>query len=140
MKAVIDTNVFISSFIGNGPPHQIVQRWVRGGFDLCLTNEIIDEYVEILCRAGLENEPEVKEVLRLIKGRGNIVFSSKPVKCVVVKDDPDDDKFISCAVSCEAPIIVSGDSHLLTIGRYVDIDIIKARAFLNMLELGNGDV
>ncbi|MBF0500243.1 MAG: putative toxin-antitoxin system toxin component, PIN family [Candidatus Riflebacteria bacterium] len=140
MKVVLDTNVFISSFLGKGPPHQIVKRWTQGEFDLCLTPEIIDEYVEILNRAGVEEEPYVKEVLDIIKRQGNIVFSSKPMKCSVVMDDPDDDKFIACALSCEAKIIVSGDSHLLNIIKYIDIEIIRSRAFLNILERNSDNV
>ncbi|MFZ2956599.1 MAG: putative toxin-antitoxin system toxin component, PIN family [Candidatus Ozemobacteraceae bacterium] len=140
MKVVLDTNVFISSFLGKGPPHQIVKRWIQGEFDLCLTNEIIEEYVEILNRAGVEDDPYVKDVLGIIKRQGNIVFSSKPVKCLVVKEDPDDDKFIACALSCGAKMIVSGDSHLLNIIKYIDIEIIKARAFLSILEHKSGDI
>ena len=138
MKVVLDTNVFISSFLGKGPPHQILKRWIKGEFDLCLSNEIIEEYLEILLRSGVNERPEVKEVLKLMKQQGNIIFSANPESCNVVKDDPDDDKFISCAIACEAKLIVSGDAHLLNIQKYFDIEIIKARPFLTILENQTG--
>lgn len=138
MNVVLDTNIFISSFLGKGPPHQILKRWIKGEFDLCLSNEIIEEYLEILVRAGVSEKPEVQEVLKMMKQQGNIIFSSSPERCRVVKDDPDDDKFIGCAIACEAKWIVSGDAHLLNIQKYFDIEIIKARPFLTILENQTG--
>ena len=48
----------------------------------------------------------------------------------VVKDDPDDDKFIECAMECSAEFIISGDKHLLNMKKYEGIDIVNAATFL----------
>ena len=48
----------------------------------------------------------------------------------VVAADPDDDKFIECAVAADAAVIVSGDHHLLDLGKYADIQILAAAEFL----------
>ena len=48
----------------------------------------------------------------------------------MVKDDPDDDKFIECAVVARARWIVSGDQHLLTLNEYQGIRILKVEDFL----------
>ena len=69
-------------------------------------------------------------------GRVMADFSTvtKPVRVSrrihVVKDDPDDDKFIECAVECGAEFIVSGDKHLLKKKKYKRIDIVNAATFL----------
>ena len=47
-----------------------------------------------------------------------------------VLDDPDDDKFIECAVSCGADLIISGDKHLLNMKEYYGIKILRASEFL----------
>lgn len=53
----------------------------------------------------------------------------------IVERDADDDKFINCALACEADFIVSGDSHLLNVGEYRGIKILNARRFLEELGL-----
>lgn len=54
----------------------------------------------------------------------------QPVATVsVVTDDPDDDKFIACAVAAGASHIISGDPHLLAIGSYQSIQIINSAQF-----------
>lgn len=50
----------------------------------------------------------------------------------VIKDDPADNKYLACAYEGEADYIVSGDHHLLDLGSYQGIDIIKAREFLSL--------
>ena len=52
IKVVIDTNVFISSFFG-GNPKKVIDLWKKGEIKLCLSREIVDEYVEVLKRLGL---------------------------------------------------------------------------------------
>lgn len=47
-----------------------------------------------------------------------------------VGDDPDDDKFIECALTAGAEVVVSGDHHLLDIGEYEGISILSAAEFL----------
>ncbi len=53
-------------------------------------------------------------------------------KYQVIQDDPDDDKFIDCAMQCKANIIVSGDRHLLNLKTYESIRIMNAANFLTM--------
>lgn len=51
----------------------------------------------------------------------------------VVADDPDDDKFLDCAVAAQAEIIVSGDEHLLSLGSFQGIQILTPAAFVVLL-------
>ncbi len=53
-------------------------------------------------------------------------------KITVIDDDPDDDKFIECAVASRAGFIVSGDKHLLNLKEYKGIKIMKAADFLSL--------
>lgn len=46
-------------------------------------------------------------------------------------DDPDDDKFLACAVAGEVKVIVSGDKHLLRVSGYRGIDVLRPRKFLD---------
>lgn len=130
LKAVIDTNVFVSSFFG-GLPRQIIDLWKKGEIVLCLSQSIIEEYLGTLNRLGLEDEDEIKRLTRLFAEGYNAIFTSKTPDIRVVKDDPDDDKFIACAVALESKMIVSGDKHLLQAKKYIDIEILSPREFMN---------
>jgi putative PIN family toxin of toxin-antitoxin system len=129
MKVVLDTNIFISSFFG-GNPKKVIDLWKSGKLILCLSSGILEEYIDVLQRLGLEGEKELEELLELL-GRGfNVFFTRKTPQLSVVKDDPDDDKFVECAVKLEADYIISGDRALLNIEKYKGIKILSPKEFL----------
>lgn len=129
IKVVIDTNVFVSSFFG-GNPRKIVDLWKSGQITLCLSKPIVDEYMAVLRRLELENEPELEELLNLFAGGYHVLFTSKTPRLTVVEDDPDDNKFIECAVALKAHFVVSGDKALTAIQDYMGIKIVAPRQFL----------
>jgi putative PIN family toxin of toxin-antitoxin system len=129
MKAVIDTNVFVSSFFG-GKPKQVIDCWKQGRISLCLSAGILDEYVRVLQVLGLGSGTELEELLKLLASSQNIEFTRKTPRLKVVKKDPDDDKFIECAVALKADLIVSGDKSLLAVGKYQGIPILSPADFL----------
>ena len=129
-KVVIDTNIFISSFFG-GVPRQIIDLWKEGKIILCLSQGIIEEYIEVLNRLGLKDKKEIKNLTKLFAEGYNSIYTSKTPELDIVKDDPDDNKFIECAVALDSKIIISGDKHLKDVKRYIDIDILSPREFLD---------
>jgi len=133
-RIVLDTNVFISSFLG-GNPRRIVDLWKAGNITLCLSRGIVDEYVEVLRRLGLEQEPELKELLKLFASGSHIVFTALTPELHVVEADPDDNKFIECAVVLDADFVITGDKVLLTMRDYMGTPIFTPRQFLEMKAL-----
>lgn len=131
MRVVVDTNIFVSSFFG-GNPRRIIDLWKTGSITLCLTQAIVEEYIEVLQRLGLKQEKELQELLDLFARGFNSVFTAKTPVLKVVAADPDDDKFIECAVSLKARSIVSGDKALLNVKEYIGIKVLNAKAFLEM--------
>lgn len=130
MKVVIDTNIFVSSFFG-GKPKKIIDPWKTGKLTLCLSNDILDEYVQVLQRLGLENEVELEELLGLFAKGINILFTQKTPKLRLIEDDPGDDKFVECAVALKAEYIITGDRALKAFEEYQGIKILSAHDFLN---------
>ena len=128
-RVVVDTNVFVSSFFG-GNPRKVVDLWKAGDIILCLSTPIIEEYVEVLTRLGLENERELEELLGLFARGLHVVFSARTPTLRVIAGDPADDKFIECAVAVKADFIISGDKALTGIRDYMGIPIVTPRAFL----------
>ena len=128
-KVVIDTNVFVSSFFG-GIPRQIIDDWKLGKLNLCLSQRIIEEYLLVLNRLQLD-EQIIKELTCLFAEGYHSFFAANTPELSIVIDDPDDDKFIECAVALDCKIIISGDKHLKNIKRYVDIDILSPREYID---------
>jgi len=129
MKVVIDTNVFVSSFFG-GNPWKIIDLWKKGNIILCLSKDILDEYVDVLHRVGLKEEEEIEELLSFFAKGFNILFTTKTPQIRAVKDDPEDDKFIECAVGLKAEVIITGDRAIKALGQYMGIKILTPQQFL----------
>ena len=133
MRVVLDTNVFISSFFG-GNPRKVIALWANGDITLCFTREIIQEYVEVLTRLGLREDEGLSDILSLFARGYNCLFTAKIPHLEIVAGDPDDDKFIECAVALKAGHVITGDKELLAVGRYMSIDITTPALFLDRFE------
>ena len=129
LKVVIDTNVFISSFFG-GIPREIINLWKDGQIVLCLSQGIVEECLEVLNRLGLKDKNEIARLIKLFAEGYHSVFTARTPKLLVVKDDPDDNKFIECAVALDCKIIISGDKHLKRVKKYIDIEILSPKEFM----------
>ncbi len=129
MKVVIDTNVFVSSFFG-GNPWKIIDLWKKEKITLCLSHAVLDEYIDVLGRIGMKDEAELEELLALFSKGFNILFTTKTPKIKIVENDPDDDKFIECAVALKADTVISGDRAVLAIKEYMGIKILTPQQFL----------
>lgn len=130
IKVVVDTNVFVSSFFG-GNPRTIIDLWKTGEIHLCLSKEIVDEYIEVLQRLGLQNEKELEELLELFARGFHLAFTAQTPTLHVIDKDPDDNKFIECAVALKAAAIISGDKAVLEIKNYMGIKILTPKNFLD---------
>ena len=132
IRVVIDTTIFVSSFFG-GLPRKIIDLWKNGRIVLCLSPEIIEEYLAVLNRLGLEDAQEISNLTRLFAEGYNSIFTAKTSRLEVVKEDAEDNKFLECAVALDSKIVVSGDKHLTSIRKYIDIDIVSPREFIEHL-------
>jgi putative PIN family toxin of toxin-antitoxin system len=75
VRVVVDTNVLVSSFLTpKGHPKAVIDLWKTGQISLCVSEEILEEYLEVLARLGLRGEPELKNLLRMFKRKENLVF------------------------------------------------------------------
>jgi putative PIN family toxin of toxin-antitoxin system len=129
LKVILDTNVFVSGIFFSGPPYRILAAWRDEKIRLVVSLEILEEYRrvgEILS----EDHPEINlsPWIELVVQKASIFIA--PPLAEVVCDDPDDDKFLACALASESKVIVSGDKHLLKVSGYEGIEILKPRDFL----------
>jgi putative PIN family toxin of toxin-antitoxin system len=131
-RVVLDTNVLISALLFRGGLSKIVGLWQKGKIIPVISKETFSELLTVLeypkfSLTQEEIDPIIKyEILPYFE----IVEVVKDVKGI--SRDPEDDKFISCAISGSADYIVSGDKDLFDLKQYKSIKIIKASDFLKM--------
>lgn len=135
IRTVIDTNVFVSSFFG-GKPRRVIDLWKNGQLLLCLSADIVDEYVAVLQRLGLDPQKEIDTLLQFFAKGYHIVFTTQTPTLNIVAEDPDDNKFLECAVALGAGFIVSGDKTLLAVKNYMHIKIRSPHDFLMTVDRG----
>jgi putative PIN family toxin of toxin-antitoxin system len=130
LKIVLDTNVFISGVFFTGPPYKILKAWRDGRIQILISEEIIEEYRrvgELLSKQFFDIE--FGQILQLLTINAEFV---QPLKLTArVCEDPDDDKFLECAISGKSNLIVSGDKHLLKVSGHKGIEIINPRNFVD---------
>lgn len=136
MRVVLDTNVFVSSFLGKGPPRQLINLWKQGLLQWCLSREIIEEYSQVFARLGLANTAEFKEIIQLFAKGYHSLYTARTPRLSIVKKDPADDRFLECAVALEARFIISGDKHLLELKSYMETPILSPKNFLDAFKEG----
>ena len=138
MRVVIDTNVVISAFLSaRGAPAQLFQEFKRETFDLFVSEAILAEYQRVLAypRVQARHQLTPEEIEETVDDIRITAFVVEPtMQLTVVQEDPDDDKFVECAVAGGADYIVSGDQHLLNLQSYQNIPIVTPREFLDILE------
>ncbi len=135
-QVVIDTNVFISAILNPlGNPAAIFKLEREKKIKILVSHPILQEYIKTLSyphlqkKHGLSKEQVSKKILRLLKyGK----FIDPETKLNVIADDPDDNKFLECAVEGEADYIISGDKHLKSLKSFSGIKIVDPAAFLNI--------
>lgn len=136
LRVVLNANVFVSAYIRpQGPPGQIIERFVRdGAFRVVLTEPIVEEVLQALAYPKVQTAARSKTEPEL--WFEDIVVLSQLVAGdveVAVCGDPDDDKYVAAAIEGRAAFVVTGDPDLLTLGEHKGIRIITPRAFLDLL-------
>ena len=107
---VLDTNCLIQALPTKSRYHKIWSDFMAGNYCLCVSNEILAEYEEIL---SLHASPEVAHnVVEAIARHPKTLYRESYFRFHLLSDiDKDDDKFVDCAVTANADYIVSEDSH-----------------------------
>ena len=128
MKVVLDTNVVASGIFWSGPPLDIVQAFFHERINVFVTEEIFEEYSRVITLLANKYKQDMSKVLDAIKIKAH--WNIPIILNAPVCEDPDDDKFIACAISSDAKIIVSGDKLLLRCSGYRGINIMTPKLFV----------
>ena len=138
MKIIIDTNVLISAVFFRGTPGRIIDLWRDGHVELLMTSAILAEYVDVAHRLHVRySKVDPNPVISLLVRRGTFVQAVSLRQGVSTHRD--DDKFLAAALGASANVIVSGDSHLLSVSGYQGIDVLTPAQFIKNYESEHRD-
>ena len=97
------------SIAPKSPYRSVWQAFLRGDYNLCISNEIMEEYAEALAR---NISPRVSEaIVYAILTRPNIIRKDPHYSFGLIEADKDDNKFVDCAIAANAKCIVTEDNH-----------------------------
>jgi len=134
LKAVIDTNIWLSALIGTGPPRKIKDCLQARVFQVVFAQELFDELVDVLSRPKYVTKLPPAEVYKLIQLIEEVAIMVKLDQVPPVSRDPKDDIFLACAAVSDSDYLVSGDSDLLDLLTHGRTKIARAAEFLSILE------
>lgn len=134
MRIVIDNNIFISGIFWQGPPNKIIKLVEKGYFDIYSSSKILEELFNVLERKKFDSLFEEAQTTRseVFLKILELVKIISPIKNLnIIKDDPDDNRILECALTGSASFIISGDNHLLKLKSFQNILILNPRQFCN---------
>lgn len=132
---VLDTNCLVQILPTRSCYHKIWTDFLAGKFCLCVSNEILTEYEEIL---SVHTSPEVAHnVVEAIARHPKTYYSESYFRFHLLSDiDKDDDKFVDCAISASADYIVTEDNHFSHLKRipFPSLNVLTLDEFINTLD------
>jgi putative PIN family toxin of toxin-antitoxin system len=143
MKIVPDTNIIVSGLLWKGAPYNVLTLAQTGEITLYTSPALLAELRDVLDRpkfvARLKKVETTSRKLSLEFAALTKLIHPKPIEPVILAD-PDDDAVLACAISANAQVITSGDSHLLELKSYRGISIFSVREFLDWFTKHNDTI
>lgn len=133
LRAVFDTNVFVSAYLSHSPTsptQELIDRWLAGEFSLLMCDAIVDELIEKLVGRGIARA-DIEIFVALLDRLAEWVHVPDEAIERVVIIDADDDVIVACALVGGADFLVTYDPHIGSLGdSYKGVRITKALPFL----------
>lgn len=133
LRVILDTNVLMVSFLPHHKHYFLYEALENQRYNLVLSNEILEEYYE---KIAARYNPVVADMITFaLPNLKNTIKVSPTYRFVLIRDDPDDDKFVDCAVAGNADFIVSHDKHfdVLKTVEFPIVEVITIEEFKEIL-------
>jgi putative PIN family toxin of toxin-antitoxin system len=133
MKIVLDTNCLLPSIFPCSKYHWIWESFRNGDFILCYSNEIIEEYEELL--SSLYPKEITQNTIHLLLASLNVEKVIPYYKWNLIVADPEDNKFVDCTLNCGADYLVTNDKHFNILEKidFPKINVLNIDTFKNIL-------
>ena len=137
IKVVLDTNVVVSAYlVPTGKPAEILSLARKGKLHIFLSQEILDEVKQTLLSPKLRkiHKNTTEQISLFVRAFSKVATVTPGTKLVdFIKDDPDDNKILACALEGRVDYIVSGDHHLTDLKSFQSISIVNPHMFLQVM-------
>ena len=133
-RIVLDTNCLLACISSKSENFRVWRDFQAGRFVLCVSNEILEEYQEIIAR---KTTPSIDEnVVNAIVESDYVEFIDPQFHLGLIEADHDDNKFVDCAFAANAAYIVSDDGHfdVLRHIHFPQLLVVKLKTFLKILQ------
>ena len=138
MRVVVDTNVVMSRYMNaSGTPARILHFWETGNLEVLISPSILAEFERVFRYTSVQRfhhltEDQIRQIMQRFRTFTTVVIPSESIDAI--RDDPNDNIILECAIAGKADAIISGDRHLLALESYNGIPILRPAAFLTFLE------
>ena len=133
LRAVVDTNVFVSALLRGRSTRPLLDALIARRFHLFISELLVDELADVVSRPAwgrLLDAAECRELLAVLREAAIII---RPTRHVVVCRDPEDNALLDCALAGRADALVTGDRDLLVLHPFHGIHILRPAEFLRLL-------
>jgi putative PIN family toxin of toxin-antitoxin system len=131
LGVTLDTNIYVSALEFGGVGARLLGMARAGMFRIDVSDAILDELLTVL------RDDFRWDGYRLHFGREQIANVANRVvprqRLDIIKEDPDDNRILECAVEAKSDFIVSSDKDLLRLGNYGDVRMVTAKEFMVMM-------
>lgn len=133
-RYVIDTNCLVGTFSRKNKNFIIWERFFSGSFLLCVSNEIIEEYEEIL--ALKLGRTVASNIIMAILHSPYVVKVDVHYHFDLISSDLEDNKFVDCAIASGARLIVTNDHHFSVLKNisFPRVSVASVQEFVSLLQ------
>lgn len=130
---VLDTNCLLAILPSISPYHQVWTDILSGEVCICVSNEVLEEYEEIL--GNKTNSNVARAVVRAILEAPKLKRVEPTFFYHMIIADPDDNKFVDCAICGNAELLVTNDAHfdILKTIDFPKVEIIKLQEYIKLV-------
>ena len=132
---VLDTNSLVMAISADNEYYKVWHDFLDGKYNLCISNEILEEYVEVI---GRNLKPLLADMISyVILNSENVVLVDPTYSFGLITADPDDNKFVDCAIVANARYIVTQDRHFNVLKdiQFPRVEVIGIDDFLQELKM-----
>ena len=132
-RIVIDTNCLLAILPTRSPYHKVWMDFLENRLEICVSNDVLTEYEEVLTQKTSAFFTDA--IIKTLLNKRNLVRVYPVWRFGLITQDPDDNKFVDCAICGQAEFLVSNDKHFKVLDTvpFPSVTVVRIQEFINQL-------